>query len=712
MTGVGPLVDVTGRWRAGRILLVTGGVLGAVLLSTRFWAPPPAVSVALLLAVGAGVMAGAFLASLRGRGPAEQRALYVFLALAARLLADEMARAGWPSWPLPALVVATVAVAETLPVAAVVATFMTALAVAPMVDLGSAVTTVTAHAGLLGALHVAVRADRRRLEQAREKLARIEHGLDELADGPAGPGRMHTLTTSLRQLSQDGRAVRRLEQAEEMHAALLRIVSLAQAATEAHSALYFEVDRGRDVAYLRAAAGPANLVRDAAVPLASDPFGFVIERRQAFYATDIKRLLHELPWYRGHAPIGSLVACPVFAADVVAGVLVADRREVQAFGGDVPPLLTAFADLCSQELMRAKAALQREEVGAEFKAVYNVSNQMSIRRDQSAVFKLLLQSARDLAALEAAAVVMYNDNHTAYVVHEGIGWAKDLYGRSCAVGDRTWAAWVLRGNGEVVLLDDVSGEKDRMPIVASGEKSGLTESLLAVPLRVHNETHGALLMTGRKGEFNAALQRVIGFLCNQGAAAAYNARLIEEEEKRAMQDGLTGLSNRRQLDIQLEETLGQVSRREGRFAVMLVDVDHFKKLNDTYGHPAGDAALRALARLMQEHLRTGDHAARYGGEEFAVILPDTEEKGAVLLADRLRKAVAAWEEVFAGARLHMTASFGVALYPEDGTDKATLLAAADKALYAAKQGGRNRVVAASTLGRLEAGPAPARPGVQ
>jgi diguanylate cyclase (GGDEF)-like protein len=703
MTGSGPLVDVTGRWRAGRILLVAAGVLGAVLLSTRFWEPPRAVSVALLLAVGAGVMAVAFLASLRGRGVAEQRALYAFLALAARLLADEMARAGWPAWPLPALVVATVAVAETLPVAATVTAFMTVLAVAPMTDLPAMAATLAGHLGLLAALHVAVRADRRRLEQAREKLARIEHGLDELADGPVGAGRMHTLTTSLRQLSQDGRAVRRLEQADEMHAAILRIVSLAQAATEAHSALYFEIDRGRDVAYLRAAAGPPNLVRDAAVPLASDPFGFVIERRQAFYATDIKRLLHELPWYRGHAPIGSLVACPVLAADVVAGVLVADRREVQAFGGEVPPLLTAFAELCSQELLRAKAALQREEVGAEFKAVYNVSNQMSILRTQSAVFNLLLKSARDLAALEAAAVVMYNDNHTAYVVHEGIGWAKELSGRSSAVGDRTWAAWVLRGNGEVVLLDDVSGEKDRMPIVVSGEKSGLTESLLAVPLRVHNETHGALLMTGRKGEFNAALQRVIGFLCNQGAAAAYNARLIEEEERRAMQDGLTGLANRRQFDSLMEATLGNASRREARFAVMLVDVDHFKKTNDTYGHPAGDAALRALAGLMKEHLRTGDHAARYGGEEFAVILPEADEKGAVQLAERLRKAVASWEEIFAGARLHMTASFGVAVYPDDGAEKATLLAAADKALYAAKQGGRNRVVAASSLNPQEAG---------
>jgi two-component system cell cycle response regulator len=544
---------------------------------------------------------------------------------------------------------------------------------------------------------VAVKADRRRLHEAQEKLARIEHGIDQLADGPLVPGRMHTLTTSLRQLSEDGRKVRRLETASEMHLALQRIVDLARAATDAHAVLYFEADRGREMAHLRASAGPDTLVRDASVPLTSDPFGFVLERRQSFYATDFKRLLHALPWYRGSVPIGSLVACPVLTADVVAGVLVADRQEVQAFGDGAPPLLTGFADLCSQELLRARASVQREEVGAEFKAVYNVSKEMSILRDQAAVRKLLLASAKELVALEAAAVVGLNENRTAYAMEEGIGWAKDLQGRTGAVSDRTWAGWVLRGREEAFLLDDIASQKDRMPIFVTGEKSGLTESLLAVPLRVHNETHGALLLTARRGVFHAAIQRVLGFLCNQAAASAYNARLIEEQEQRAMRDGLTGLYNRRQMEDLLDATLNRESRRDAHFALMLVDVDHFKRINDTYGHPAGDAALRALARVMREHLRAGDEAARYGGEEFAVILPDADEAGAVQLAERLRKSVEAWEEVFAGARLRMTASFGVAVYPEDGTAKADLLAASDRALYAAKQGGRNRVVAASSL---------------
>ena len=134
---------------------------------------------------------------------------------------------------------------------------------------------------------------------------------------------------------------------------------------------------------------------------------------------------------------------------------------------------------------------------------------------------------------------------------------------------------------------------------------------------------------------------------------------------------------------------------ERRFALLLLDLDHFKNLNDTYGHPAGDAALRSLARLLTQHLRKGDQAARYGGEEFVVILPGSDEERSLLAAERLRSALEKHRFVFEGARIPLTASLGVAVWPADGREPEALLSAADRALYAAKQGGRNRVVAAS-----------------
>jgi diguanylate cyclase (GGDEF)-like protein len=236
-----------------------------------------------------------------------------------------------------------------------------------------------------------------------------------------------------------------------------------------------------------------------------------------------------------------------------------------------------------------------------------------------------------------------------------------------------------------------------MPVLVLDEGWGRAESLLALPLKARGRTLGALVLTGRRGTFDASALRVLGILANQGAAALFTWRQMEAEKEQAVRDGLTGLYNRREFNKLLQKTLANADRQGGGFALLLFDIDHFKKLNDTYGHPAGDAAIRNTAQVLERHQRQGDHAARYGGEEFAVILPGAEEKGAMQLAERVREAIASSRVVFEGARLNVTVSLGVAVWPADGKDHEGLLAAADRALYAAKQAGRDRVVAASTL---------------
>ena len=134
-----------------------------------------------------------------------------------------------------------------------------------------------------------------------------------------------------------------------------------------------------------------------------------------------------------------------------------------------------------------------------------------------------------------------------------------------------------------------------------------------------------------------------------------------------MRDGLTGLYNRRAFDEHLKQAIGREGRQEGgRFALLLIDIDHFKKLNDTFGHPAGDAALRHTATLLHGHLRTADQDARFGGEEFAVIVAGADEAGALHLAERVRHGIEKGQLIFDGARLAVTVSIGVAVWPRDG----------------------------------------------
>jgi diguanylate cyclase (GGDEF)-like protein len=168
----------------------------------------------------------------------------------------------------------------------------------------------------------------------------------------------------------------------------------------------------------------------------------------------------------------------------------------------------------------------------------------------------------------------------------------------------------------------------------------------------------------------------------------------------ALTDALTGLPNRRAL-FESADALAEHSKFfvGDPISVMVFDLDHFKKINDTYGHRLGDRVLQQFANTLLEELDAGTILGRLGGEEFAAILPGTDEGGALQLAERMRHAIEKSQVVAEGARLSVTASVGLAVWPGDGSHATSLLAAADRALYAAKAAGRNRVVTASSLER-------------
>jgi diguanylate cyclase (GGDEF)-like protein len=341
-----------------------------------------------------------------------------------------------------------------------------------------------------------------------------------------------------------------------------------------------------------------------------------------------------------------------------------------------------------------RAAASREDVGTEFKAVYDVSRQIANLTDPLTIRLRLLSCARELVAHEGAAVVMSDKPQTRYVVENAEGWASEFEGREVGMLERTWAAWLLKSDEASLLLDDLQGDKDRMPVLVLDEGSARAESILALALRTQQKTIGALVLTGRRGTFDSATQRVLAIVANQAAGALHAGEMILHARDVASHDGLTGLHNRRAFNESLERAVAREGRQGGHFALLLLDIDRFKKLNDTYGHPAGDAALRNTAHLLTHHLRKSDQAARFGGEEFAVLCASTDAAGAQHLAEKIRAEVEGGRLVFDGARLSVTVSIGIAVWPQDGREPGALVAAADRALYAAKESGRNRVVAA------------------
>ena len=167
--------------------------------------------------------------------------------------------------------------------------------------------------------------------------------------------------------------------------------------------------------------------------------------------------------------------------------------------------------------------------------------------------------------------------------------------------------------------------------------------------------------------------------------------LQEQLRKQAMHDSLTGLFNRRYLDEMLERELSRARREGPPLTVMMLDIDYFKKLNDTYGHQAGDEVLRRLADLLRQNSRAEDIPCRYGGEEFLLVLPNMGREDALSRAEQWRHEFESMNIVFGQVTMSSTVSIGIATFPEHGQTRDTLIEAADKALYAAKHKGRNRV---------------------
>src|SRR5512139_2875960 len=389
-----PVLDIRVRWRVGQVFLAAGAFFTLVAL-VRPLAPwsPGWLKAADALLLGLGVTASALLASLRGRKLPETLALHAFLVLSVDALGQVVGARGFPVWPFMALLVAALAVAEPLKVALGVAGQATLLAVAdaarpffpplaggvaPPLDAKPALAAALGYFALALAVNRALAGEKRRLSTTLAELARLEHGIDQLEDEPTGaPAPPASAAEALRQVTGEGRRARQLDRASELDAELQRLVEVARLAVDAHAVLYFDVDRQRELAHLRAARGPEELVRGGSVPLGADPFAFLLQRGQAFYATDFKRLLWELPWYRRQVKLGSLLAVPVRAGDVIVGALVADKVEVQAFTGKEPRLLDGFAALVADAIHRTRVSLGREELDAEFKAVYPLSQRLA-----------------------------------------------------------------------------------------------------------------------------------------------------------------------------------------------------------------------------------------------------------------------------------------------------------------------------------------------
>jgi diguanylate cyclase (GGDEF)-like protein len=254
--------------------------------------------------------------------------------------------------------------------------------------------------------------------------------------------------------------------------------------------------------------------------------------------------------------------------------------------------------------------------------------------------------------------------------------------------------WALRRSQPHVMNDPLRD------LVCPHAGSPAPLPYLCIPLNALGETMGLICMQGGRGPgqpvgIGEATRNTALTLAEQASLSLANMRMREVMRHQSITDALTGLNNRRYLDETLRRELLRAARKKQSVALIIVDADHFKRFNDTYGHDAGDLVLRALANLMKEHARGSDIVCRYGGEEFVMVMPEMELATAVERATKLCEAARLLDVQYGGQHLGpVTISAGVAVAPDHANASEGLLHAADAALYAAKGSGRDRVVAA------------------
>ena len=374
------------------------------------------------------------------------------------------------------------------------------------------------------------------------------------------------------------------------------------------------------------------------------------------------------------------------------GGLALDREAVKAWLPRFAAQLTAYLDLFD---MRTHYARNSRRNQALIEALERLQVHKSAEALGSAVCETALEVTSGKSALlirwlsqDAYGLVQYASRELA--LEPGMIIGKDtLVGRTCR-------------DGMPLLLHDARAVTRSEPAYTSTLTYRPIPSLVVVPIVCDQRVIGAIVVEGAEpASIGVEEARNVGLLAGVARAFLEKVWEIEDVSQRARTDALTGLANRREFDEQLRRVLAETDRFGGTSSLIVVDIDLFKNVNDMYGHEAGDAVLRQVGKILGDGVRAVDICARYGGDEMAILLPQTPISGAVELAERLRTTIADRAVQFEGTSIRVTASFGIAGYPETVPHGDWLFPAADKALYQGKEGGRNCVKSLLTSDGLQ-----------
>jgi diguanylate cyclase (GGDEF)-like protein len=387
--------------------------------------------------------------------------------------------------------------------------------------------------------------------------------------------------------------------------------------------------------------------------------------------------------------IRSWLGIPLIVGERVIGMLSVDNAQPNFFTPDHAHLAAAFADQVGIAIENARLFTEAEKHAEQLRALRAAGHALTSDLRIEAVLQTLIETTRRLVGASYAALGVLDEDGSLSQFHTtGITDAERQ-----KIGESPKGLGLLGAlirEGAPIRVADIA--RDARSIGFPPNHPPM-KTFMGVPIVAHGKVMGSLYLTEKMNgqAFSPDDEDLVVGLAADAAIAIENARLFGKVEQLAITDSLTGLHNRRHF-LELAEHEFQRARRYKRpMSMIMLDIDRFKQVNDTYGHAVGDQVLRAVATRCHDTLRTIDFMGRFGGEEFILLLPENNLDGACNAAERLRQRVAEDPIETERGPVSVTISLGVAAIAADCPDLKTLLERVDAALYAAKKAGRNRV---------------------
>lgn len=466
--------------------------------------------------------------------------------------------------------------------------------------------------------------------------------------------------------------------------------------TGAHSAV-LAVKSAKGNLYVRELVSDSHSLREeAGLDLSGNAFQWIIKNKEPLRMPRIADPSAALGYYRGKIAVRSFVGAPILSDGEVEGILAMDSLKDDAFSDDKLGVLKVAVHQVATLLAQIRQIERVKREARDFKALHEFSKQVGGCSGTLELLNLFLHILTERLQPDFSAVAILMGEEEARIEAVGdLKW-KEATSQVFTVNDGL-VGWAL-DSGQYLYYEQ-AGASSRRPVFADKIKINEYSSLLIHPFGHSGEPLGALVVG-----WNASMALDSGgiafcdILCQQVALGLIQQRSLEQLKEMATTDELTGLKNRRMFFEVAHDAAKRAKRYNNSLSILLIDLDHFKRINDTYGHPAGDEVLRRIGELLEGHARETDLAARYGGEEFAMLLAFTDENGAYTLAERIRKAASGLRVKWDDLPIKVTVSIGLTQLDGHQTVE-QMLEHADQALYRAKESGRNRVERFSAMPR-------------